>query len=313
MNKQIQWGWRVPDFPVSGESTAEFRDRIIAYGETARQHCASLWVADHFVPWFEPMDPRTDTLEAWTTLTYLAARFPEMLAGNLVLSQSYRPPAMLAKMGATLQALTHGRFILGIGAGWKEDEYLAYGYDFPSAAVRIAQLEEAVRIIKLMWTEPRATFHGRYYHIEGAICEPKPVPIPPIVIGGGGRKLTLRVVAEHADWWNIPGSSPEEYAEMLETLRGHCQAVGRDYDEIVKTWSCDCVALAPKTEAAQALAQAHPLGKLSGGLIGNPDEVAAALERYTRMGVEHFILRFLDFPKPDGMELFFKEVAPRFV
>ncbi len=306
------FGWRVPDFPVDGTKGRAFVDQIVENLDALRGSFASAWVADHFVPWASFQDPLTDTYECWTTLCYLAGLFKDFTFGSIVLSQSYRNPALVAKMGATLQALTNGRFVLGIGAGWKKDEYLAYGYEFPEPATRIHQLDEAAQIIRLMWREARATFHGRYYHIENAICEPKPAPMPPLMIGGGGRKLTLRVTAKYADWWNFPGGTLEHYRELLDTLRGHCEAVGRDYDSIVKTWGNECVAVAPSREAALRIAQASPFYDPSSALVGTPDEVAAQLRRFTEAGVEHFILRFADYPRTDGARLFMQEVLPRF-
>ncbi len=308
----VHFGWRVPDFPVDGTTGRAFVDQIVENLDALRGSFASAWVADHFVPWASFQDPMTDTYECWTTLCYLAGLFKDFTFGSIVLSQSYRNPALVAKMGATLQALTNGRFVLGIGAGWKQDEYLAYGYEFPEPAIRIHQLDEAAQIIRLMWREARATFHGRYYHIEKAICEPKPAPMPPLMIGGGGRKLTLRVTAKYADWWNFPGGTLEHYRELLDTLRDHCQAVGRDYSSIVKTWSNECVAVAPSREAALRMAQASPFYDPSSALVGAPDEVAAQLRRFTEAGVEHFILRFADFPRTDGARLFMQEVLPRF-
>ena len=314
MTKKIQFGVNIPTFPLDGSSHGEiFCDQIFAFLDRVHTYYDSAWVTDHFVPWYEAIDPATDTLEALTTLIYLAGKYPRLTLGNIVLSQSYRPPALLAKMAATLQTLSKGRFILGIGAGWKEDEYLAYGYNFPSTATRIHQLKEAVQVIRLMWTEKKATFHGRYYHIEEAICEPKPDPLPPLLIGGGGRKLTLRVVAEYADWWNFPGGSAENYRDLLDVLRGHCQAVGRDYGSIVKTWSTDCVAIAPSLPKARLIAQSNPLSHFDGSIIGDPDEITNQLNRFTELGVQHFILRFADFPKTDGALLFAKEVIPRLV
>jgi alkanesulfonate monooxygenase SsuD/methylene tetrahydromethanopterin reductase-like flavin-dependent oxidoreductase (luciferase family) len=310
MNKKVKFGWRVPDFPVDGSHGSEFRDQIFACLDELQEAFDSAWVADHFVPWYRATDPSTATLEAWTALTYLAGRYPHLLFGTAVLSQSYRPPALLAKMGAILQALSGGRFVLGIGAGWKEDEYRAYGYDFPPGSIRVGQLSEAVKIIRLMWTEPRATYHGRYYHIENAICEPKPDPLPPILIGGGGKKLTLRVVAEQADWWNFPNCTVERYTELLEVLRGHCEAVGRDYDSIVKTWSSECVAVAQTTEKAEQMARASPFFKLGPPIFGTPGEVAARLKPFIDLGVQHFMLRFADFPKADSAKMFTREVAP---
>ena len=280
MNKPVKFGWRVPDFPLDGSQGHVFRDQIFASLDEFQETFDSAWVADHFVPWHSATDPSTPTLEAWTALTYLAGRYPHMLFGTTVLAQSYRQPALLAKMTAILQNLSGGRFVLGIGAGWKEDEYRAYGYDYPPVSTRIEQLGEAVKIIRLMWTEPKATFHGRYYHIENAICEPKPDPLPPILIGGGGKKLTLRVVAEQADWWNFPNCTVEHYAELLEALRGHCDAVGRDFYSIVKTWSSECVAVAPASEKAEQIAHDSPFFKISPPIFGTPEAVAAKLQLF---------------------------------
>ena len=136
-----------------------------------------------------------DTIEAWTTITYLLARYEKMRMGTIVLSQSYRSPALLAKMAANAQWLSGGRFILGIGAGWKENEYRAYGYDYPKDSVRLNQLEEAAQIIRAMWSSKQPTFQGKYYSIQNAFCNPRPTPAPPLLIGGAGPKRTLRIVA----------------------------------------------------------------------------------------------------------------------
>jgi alkanesulfonate monooxygenase SsuD/methylene tetrahydromethanopterin reductase-like flavin-dependent oxidoreductase (luciferase family) len=312
MNGSVRFGWRVPAFPVDGSHGGSFRDQIFAYLDAIQGRFASAWVADHFVPWHPAQDPMTDTLECWTTIAHLAGRFPKLFFGSMVMSQSYRQPALLAKMAATLQTLSGGRFILGLGAGWKEDEYLAYGYDFPSIATRIHQLAEAAQIIRLMWTQPRVTFHGRFYRVQDAICEPKPDPPPALLIGGGGRKLTLRYVAQHADWWNFPGDTLENYSELLDVLREHCEAVGRDYDGIVKTWATECVAVAPSREKAQQMAEANFFHTPGLSLVGTPDDVSAELRRFAGLGVAHFILRFADFPNTGGAKLFAKEVIPRF-
>jgi alkanesulfonate monooxygenase SsuD/methylene tetrahydromethanopterin reductase-like flavin-dependent oxidoreductase (luciferase family) len=308
----VQFGLRVPDFPVDGTKGGVFVDQFVETLNTLHGHFASAWVADHFIPWAGFQDPKTDTYECWTTLCYLAGMFKKYTFGSIVMSQSYRNPALVARMASTLQALTGGRFVLGIGAGWKRDEYLAYGYDFPEAAVRIKQLDEAVQIIRMMLTQPQATFHGQHYHVDQAICEPKPSPAVPILIGGGGKQLTLRVVAKYADWWNIPGGTLEHYKQLLDILRQHCQAVGRDYDSIVKTWSNECVAVAPTHDAAQRMARASRFYNPDEALVGTPDEVVAQLRRFTDLGVQHFILRFADFPHNNGARLFVKEVLPRF-
>ncbi len=149
----VTFGWRIPDFPVDGSSAEEFRAQIFNYLDVLHGHFETAWVGDHFFPWMDSLDQRTDTIEAMTTLTYVLGKYPRMKGGTIVLSQGYRPPALLAKMAANLQWLSGGRFILGIGAGWKENEYRAYGYDYPSTGTRIAQLEEALQVIRKMWSE----------------------------------------------------------------------------------------------------------------------------------------------------------------
>ena len=306
------FGLRVPDFPVDGASSRAFLAQIDEMLDAGRPAFVSAWVADHFVPWARFQDPMTPTYECWTTLTYLAGAHQDYLLGSIVLSQSYRPPALTAKMAATLQEISGGRLVLGLGAGWKEDEYLAYGYDFPPPAERVHQLEETVQIIRRLWTEPRATFEGRTYRVTDAICEPKPSPLPPLMIGGGGKKLMLRLVARYADWWNIPGGSPDRYADLLATLRGHCNDVGREYDSIVKTWECECVAVAGTSGDARRMAEASPFYNPADSIVGTPDEVAAQLRRFTDQGATHFMLRFADFPRTDAMRLFAREVIPQF-
>lgn len=312
MHKPVKFGLRVPAFPLNDSRGSAFRDEIVDFLATLEGKFDSVWLADHFVPWHTETDPMADTLEVWTGLSYLAGKFESYDFGTIVLCQSYRNPALLAKMAATFQLMSGGRLILAIGAGWKEDEYLAYGYDYPSTPTRIHQMGEAVQIIRQMWREPKATFHGKYYHVEEAICQPKPDPLPPLMIGGGGKKITLRYVAQFADWWNFPGGSPEFLAELLDVLRGHCRDVGRDYAEIVKTWANDCVVVAGTHAAALEIAQSSPLFDPDTSIVGTPDEVEAQLRRFTDLGVEHFMFRFADFPNTDMAKMFAKEVTPRF-
>ncbi|MFC1996242.1 LLM class flavin-dependent oxidoreductase [Chloroflexota bacterium] len=312
MNKPVKFGLRIPAFPLNDSRGVAFRDEIINFLRVLEGQYDSAWLADHFVPWHTETDPIADTLEAWTGLSYLAGKFKHYAFGTIVLSQSYRNPALLAKMAATFQLMSGGRLILAIGAGWKEDEYLAYGYDFPSTPTRIHQMGEAVQIIRQMWTQPKSTFHGKFYQVEDAICEPKPDPLPPIMIGGGGKKITLRYVAQFADWWNFPGGTSEFYAELLEALKGHCQDVGRDYNEIVKTWAVECVSVAETHAAALELAQVSPLYDPDTAIVGTPDEVEEQLRRFTDLGVEHFIFRLPDFPRTNTAEMFAREVVPRF-
>ena len=243
-----------------------------------------------------------------TTVAYFAAAYPDLKFGTSVLCQSYRNPGLLAKMAANLQLLTGGRLLFGIGAGWMVEEYRAYGYEYPKPSVRIAQMEEAIQVVKKLWTESPASFRGKYYHIEEAYCEPRPDPIPPILIGGGGEQLTLRAVAKYADWWNIPDGTLENYAHKLDVLQRHCEAVGRDYDEIVKTWSAEAVTVAATEAEARRIAEASPYNY--NPIVGTPEQVAEQLQAYVDLGVEYFIVRLLDFPRTDGIEMFAEEVMP---
>jgi alkanesulfonate monooxygenase SsuD/methylene tetrahydromethanopterin reductase-like flavin-dependent oxidoreductase (luciferase family) len=259
----------------------------------------------------DTVDQQVDTIEAWTTLTYGLAKYPRLKGGTIVLSQGYRPPALLAKMAANLQWLSGGRFILGIGAGWKENEYRAYGYDYPSAGERLAQLEEAVQVIRAMWTQATPSFEGRYYTIQDAYCNPLPDPAPPLMIGGHGRKKTLRLVAKYADWLNFNNCTLEEYADLLGVLDEHCQVVGRNPMEIKKTYSSECLAIAPTRAGVDRLLADSPFREFD-KLAGTPDESSEKIRAFANLGVQHFILRFPDFPKTGCAELFIREVLPRF-
>jgi alkanesulfonate monooxygenase SsuD/methylene tetrahydromethanopterin reductase-like flavin-dependent oxidoreductase (luciferase family) len=257
----------------------------------------AFWMADHLQIGDNPM------LEAWTSLCVYAAEFPALRCGTIVLGQSYRNPALLAKMAASLQWLTGGRLILGIGAGWKEDEYRAYGYEYPLPATRIGELEESVQIIRKLWTESPASFQGKYYSIANAVVAPHPNPLPPILVGGGGEQLTLRVVAKHADWWNLPYRPIEEYGRKLAVLREQCARVGRDPQSLTPSYL-------GLVSVAQTPAEVTRHKRLY-TIAGTPDEVAAEVQGFIDLGVRHFMLHFLDFPHARSFELFQDEVIPR--
>jgi alkanesulfonate monooxygenase SsuD/methylene tetrahydromethanopterin reductase-like flavin-dependent oxidoreductase (luciferase family) len=306
---ELKFGWHMPSFPVDGSSGPAFIDQIRHTLDRIQPHFDSVWVDDHLMPWAEWQSNDTPYLECLTSIAYFAAAYPGLKFGATVLCQSYRNPGLLAKMAANLQLLTRGRFLFGIGAGWMEEEYQAYNFDFLKASVRIAQLEEAVQIVRKLWTESPASFEGSYYRIRNAYCEPRPDPVPPLLIGGGGERLTLRVVARYADWWNISGGSYDNYAHKLNVLRQHCAAVGRDYDEIVKTWTAEAVAVAETEAEAQRIAAASPYN--DDPITGTPDQVAEQFQAFVDLGVRYLIVRLLDFPNTQGIELFAREVMPR--
>jgi alkanesulfonate monooxygenase SsuD/methylene tetrahydromethanopterin reductase-like flavin-dependent oxidoreductase (luciferase family) len=256
----------------------------------------ALWVEDHFQWGGDP------TLEAFTTMAYFAAQYQDKRMGSIVLGQSYRNPALTAKMAATLQLLTGGRFILGLGAGWKQDEYEAYGYPYPGIATRIAQLEDAAQIIKTMFGESPATFTGAQYSVSNAYCEPRPNPPVPLLIGGGGEQKTLRVVARYADMWNWNFKPSEVYAARQAVLAQHCAAVGRDPKSIAHTF----YALIDLSEAQNQAGWRNQL-YIHGG---SPADVAAEMQNFIRLGVQHIMINFVDFPSHVGLERFTHEVLP---
>ena len=307
---KVSFGWRIPEFPVKGQPVGqEFIAQILKSLETVEGKFDSAWLSDHVIPWASWQDPATDNLEGWTALNYFMGTFKRLSFGHVVLCNSFRNPALLAKMAATLSVLSSGRFILGIGAGWKGDEYNSYGYDFPNASVRIEALDEAVQIIRKMWTDDVVHFNGKHYRLNGAHCNPKPNPNPPIMIGGGGERL-LKVVASQADWWN--GVFPlEVYKQKLSVLKKHCQRVGRDYDSITKTW-LGAVAIAKTEDEASRIAKNNPFTATDPPVTGNPEQVTERLAEFADLGVRYFILRFLDFPSQDGIELFTENVTREF-
>src|SRR5687767_7392477 len=196
----------------------------------------SLWVYDHFHN--VPRPAHEAVFECWTTIAAISQRTSRIRLGQMVGCNSYREPSVLAKITSTVDVISGGRLDWGIGAGWYENEYRGYGFEFPAPKVRIGMLRECVEIVKSMWTEAETTYDGKYYKLDRAQCDPKPLqqPHPPILIGGGGEQLTLRVVARVGDRSNF-GGTPEQFAHKCEVLKGHCTDVGRDYDEIEKTIS----------------------------------------------------------------------------
>ncbi len=306
---KVDFGWEIPTgerrMPVGSDNYGPHLQKVLSH---LSGYFHSAWMPDHF------MFNQKDVPEAMVTMSYLSALFPDLYFGSVVLGQNYRNPALLAKMAATMQQLSRGRFILGLGAGWKADEYRAYGYEFPSVPIRIAQLAELVQICKAMWDPSRseATFHGQHYRIDQAVCQPKPSPAPPVMIGGAGEKLMLRVIAQHADWWNLVGISPEGYAHKIKILQRHCVEVGRDPAEIRKTWMGVVSIASTRSQAEQAM-EGYPIWPEDVPIVGTPAEVVRQLQRYTELGVDLFILAFADEPGLGGLNLFIQEVWPHFV
>jgi F420-dependent oxidoreductase-like protein len=275
----------------------------------------SIWLYDHFHN--VPRPAHEAVFECWTTMAAISQRTSRIRLGQMVGCNSYRSPALLAKITSTIDVISGGRLDWGIGAGWYENEYRGYGFEFPKPKDRIGMLKESVEIVKSMWTNVETTYDGKYYKLVRANCDPKPLqqPRPPIWIGGGGEQLTLRVVAEHADCSNF-GGKPEEWARKREILKGHCAAVGRDEAEIRKTWSPEIFIRSTEKEV-----MAREKGGLwgepveswrAGNLVGTPEQVSEKIATYVKLGCTGFIPWCADYPDTESMELLAREVMPNF-
>ncbi len=275
----------------------------------------SAWLDDHF--YGVATRPSDDSPECWTLMAALARETSRLRFGTLVVCNSYRHPPLLAKMAATLDEVSDGRLEFGLGAGWFEQEYVAYGYEFPSIAERLARLEEALHICRGMWTQEQTSFDGRYYRVREAWCNPKPVqrPYPPIMIGGGGERVLLKLVAEHADRWNF-GGTVDDFRRKIPILERHCAAVGRDPAAIEKSWFGNIIIEPDQTslDARLAKRRARGHGDAYGlnTLVGTPEQLIEHFRTYVAAGVTHFIGMFGRVERLGATELFAQTVIPAF-
>jgi F420-dependent oxidoreductase-like protein len=246
------------------------------------------WVFDHFIPQDPPFDG--PCLEGWTLLAALAAQTRRLRIGVLVTGNTYRHPAVLAKMAATVDQISGGRLDFGLGAAWNEAEHVMYRIPLPEPKERIARLAEACEVIRQLWTEPLANFSGKYYQLNDARCEPKPLqqPRPPFVIGGGGEQLTLKVVARYADIWNIIPHSVEEFVRKSAILDGYCVAIGRDPVMILRS--------------VQVISYDKSL-----------DHLANEVGNYIAAGVQHIILEINPRSSPDAIQTIARQVVVPFL
>lgn len=281
---------RVPD-PVQAYNTLT---DLAAAAELAGYE--TLWAPDHLTT----IPPSHDMVfEVWSVISALARDTSRIRLGQMVTSNGYRHPALLAKIASTVDVLSNGRLAFGIGAGWYEPDYLQYGYQFGTTAERLRRLDEAVQIIRSMWTQPETTFHGKYYQVSGAVNEPKGVQKPhvPLMIAGGGEKITLRLVAQYADACNIM-DSPSVLKRKFATLERHCDQVGRDYSSIKRT-ATTMVIIRDSDKAARALVPpgidfAFPSDVGSYALVGSVETVQQRIAAYAEAGVQELALGFED-------------------
>ena len=269
-------------------------------------------VFDHFMP--IQADPTGPCFEGLTLLAAMAAHTERLRCGVIVLGVTYRHPAVLAKMAATIDHISGGRLDLGIGAAWYELEHEQYGIPFPRIGVRMDMLDEAARVLRGLWTNERTTFAGTHFQLSNAMAEPKPLQEHlPLWVGGAGERRTLRIVAEHADGWNTFLMSDDEFRHKLDVLAGHCADVGRDPDDIRKQLVLRAILGETEAEAEERLRERagdrDPDELRQGMFVGTPEQCAERLERAARLGAGDFLL--LARPPADyrTIELFARDVA----
>lgn len=273
----------------------------------------SVWAFDHvMIGDMVDLEKELPILEAFVTLGAMAATTENIRIGQLVTSVPFRNPALLAKMCATLDVASHGRTIVGLGAGWHEPEFNAYGWPFPSVSDRMEMLEEAVQIIDLMLTEHAASFQGKHYSIDAASNLPRPVqqPRPPIMIGGSGRRVTLRLVAQYADMCNLFGP-PNDVTQGFDALRKHCADVGRPFDAITRTNFAVILIGRDEAEVERKKEQFPEDANARSAIVGTPEEVAAGLQAYADVGSQYVTFHMPDAVDLEPLQLLGETVVPR--
>ncbi|MCL2454811.1 MAG: TIGR03560 family F420-dependent LLM class oxidoreductase [Micrococcales bacterium] len=319
----IPQGWRQDLTGIDpAQHWAVMRDLAVAADEGRTWE--SIWLYDHLHSSPEPNGEAVH--EVWTLMAAFAATTRRVRLGQMATCTGYRNPAYLAKVAATVDVVSGGRTEMGIGAGWYEHEWRAYGYGFPRAGERIAMLDEGVQIMKQMWTHGTATLHGQHYTVDGAQLAPLPLQVdgPPVWIAGGGEKKTLRVAAEHAAYTNFEGS-PEGFAHKSQVLRMHCEQIGRPFEEIVRTASYNVVIGTTQAEVDDRVAWAEDHYALTtpdhaprmaedlrhGPLVGTPEQIVATLEHLRSLGLAYTLCYFPEAAYDrSGIDLFEREVVP---
>jgi len=283
----------------------------------------SVWMADHFT-----FGRDNEMLEIWTTMSAIAALTQRVQLGCLVMCILHREPSVLAKMAATLDYISNGRLVLGMGAGWHEPEIRAYGLKFPPAGERVERTREGIRIMKAMWTENEPTLKGKYYSIERAICRPRPAQPggPPVIVGALSPRM-LKTAAEVGDGWNMSDDpSVELYKQKLVIINDWCKKFGKDPRTFLNTWDGHVVIGKNQKEFEEKMSILRKtnlsgdalIGPFEGGqmlqncISGTADKCIEKLKRLTEIGISHFSLYFLDYPSFDGITTFAEQVIPAF-
>ena len=321
----IPQGWRGGDLPLQQENDPvkqyEFSKSISIAADNIGFD--SIYAYDHLIPYYKN-DVNKNIFECLTLLSSLSAITKRIKIGQIVTCNSYRNPSLLAKITSTLDVISHGRSELGIGAGWYGREYEAYGYDFPPHTTRINQLDEAITIIKTMWSNERsASFEGKYYKLKDAICNPKPIqkPHPIIMIGGSGEKYLLKVAAKHADRYNLFFGSPSDIKRKISLLKEYCKSlesnVGTNHHKDIQySVVLPCIVRDSEEEVNKIMEQykredktaEQYLKDLVGGItIGVPERILKGIHEYLDLGVTHFIFQFIGLNEK-SLKLFYSKV-----
>ena len=310
MTRPLRFGVTLPQIK---RSWPEARDAALEFDRLGFDH---LWVCDHV--YGVPL-PTLPIFEAWTELAAVAAITQRAGLGTLVTPPFFRNPAVLAKQIATLDHISGGRAMVGLGAGWFEAEFTGTGSPFPKLGERMRALEETAEILKRLWSEERASFAGRHFSIENAICEPKPLRRPPILIGGGGERVLMGIAARHADIWNNLAVFQPQLGAKIEALERRCGEVGRDFETLEVSQQCVVVLAADEAAARTALEKAgkvyggHMGGALAAhGIWGTPERVIECLERHARLGCTTFVMEFFGRDTREPARLFAEAVLPAF-
>ena len=332
----MKYGLQHPNFSYdySDQNTSRIIDTLSnLVSKAENKGFDSFWVMDHFHQISVVGKPEEPMLEGWTTISVLAGITTKIRLGTLVTGVIYRYPSLLAKIAATLDVLSKGRLFLGIGASWNEEESLAYGIgesassnvkmkgpsriSFPSNKERLSRLEEALQIIRKMWTEePYASFEGKYYQIHNAYCNPKPIqkPTPPILVGGSGEKRTLKIVAKYADACNLFGSA-ETVKKKLDILKAHCKSVDRDYNSILKTKLGVVVVDNDGRKAKKRVQQAFmgmPEAQLREfAIFGTPEGVLREIREFEDAGIQYLIVDLEPQREIEALEVFADEIIKK--
>ena len=303
----IHFGATLPQIKRTWEETRAACQEFEALGYD------SVWLNDHL---YGIPGPQLPIFEAWTTLSAAAAITSRVKLGTLVSPVGFRNPALLAKIAATLDNISNGRVIVGLGSGWFEMEFSGYGFDFPPLPVRLKQLDEACTLVKRMWTEDQPSFNGKHFHTDSVYCEPKPVqkPHPPLLIGGGGEQVLLRMVARHADIWNNLAIHQGQLAHKVNVLREHCRAVGRDPHSIQVSQQTMVVIGKDSADAQAKLDKAQMIygGHLGQGIVGTPEECIRKIRDHEAVGCTMFVIEFFGRDTREPARLFAEQVMPAF-